>query len=166
MLILDGRPVRDAVLGELAARVDVVFSPLVDLKTFPDHVDVTLVEGAVANEEHLEQIRSIRRKTKILVAFGDCAVTGNVTAMRNQVGGAREVLEPSYLEGVDHLAQIPAEPGVLPVLIDRVVPVHHVVPVELYLPGCPPPAPRIRALLEQVLDGANPTQNPEDIRFG
>jgi NAD-reducing hydrogenase small subunit len=156
----------DEWLFDLAARVEVVYSPLVDLKTFPDHVDLTLVEGAVANEEHLEQIRCIRRKTRLLIAFGDCAVTGNVTALRNQFGGAREVLQAAYLDGVDHLPQIPSDPGVLPPLIDRVLPVHQVVPVDLYLPGCPPPADRIRAFLEQVLDGVTPEPKPECIRFG
>lgn len=156
----------DEWLFDLAARVDVVHGPFVDSKTFPDMVDVTLVEGAVANEEHLEQIREIRRKTRLLISFGDCAVTGNVTALRNQVGGAREILEPAYIQGADHLAQIPSDPGVLPPLIDRVRPVHQVVPVDLHMPGCPPPAGRIRALLEQVLAGATPDREPEQIRFG
>ena len=49
----------------------------------PEDVDAALIEGAVANEENLELIRKIRARTKFLVSFGDCAVTGNVTAMRN-----------------------------------------------------------------------------------
>ena len=64
-------------------------SPLVDTKAadFPE-VDVTLVEGAVANEEHLEMLHLVRARSKVLVAFGDCAVTGNVSAMRNVFAGA------------------------------------------------------------------------------
>ena len=51
-----------------------------------------LVEGAVANEEHLEMIRRVRRDTEVLISFGDCAVTGNVTALRNPLGPAEPVL--------------------------------------------------------------------------
>ncbi len=51
---------------------------------------------------------------------------------------------------------VPCEPGIVPPLIDRVVPVHDLVPVEYYLPGCPPPADRIKALLTQLLEGKEP----------
>jgi NAD-reducing hydrogenase small subunit len=156
----------DEWLIELAAKVDLVYSPILDIKTYPENVDVALIEGAVANEDHLELIQTIRRNTKVLVSFGDCAVTGNVTAMRNPLGGAEEVLRRAYLEGADIYAQIPSEPGIVPPLLDRVQPVHEVVPVELFLPGCPPPAPRIRELLEQVLAGKQVNLPPEQIKFG
>ena len=73
----------DERLIELGEKIDLVYSPIADMKVFPANVDVTLVEGAVANYEHLEHIQTVRRRTKILVSLGDCAVTGNVTAMRN-----------------------------------------------------------------------------------
>ena len=129
---------------------------MIDVKEYPEGVDVVLVEGAVANDEHLEMIRKVRDRTKVLVAFGDCAVTGNVTALRNPLGGAEPILRRVYLDGGDLNPQIPAAPGIVPVLLDRVVPVHAVVPVDVYMPGCPPPAPRIRAVLEQLLDGETP----------
>jgi NAD-reducing hydrogenase small subunit len=156
----------DEFLLDLAARVDIVFSPLIDAKVYPEGVDVALVEGAVANEEHLEMIRLVRRRTKTLIAFGDCAVTGNVTALRNPLGGAEPVLRRVYLENGDHEACIPAAAGIVPRLLDRVTPVHAVVPVDFYLPGCPPPAPRIRAVLEQLLAGERPRLDGADIRFG
>src|SRR5262249_36847919 len=68
----------DEFLIDLAGMVDLVYSPLVDVKEFPRRVDVTLVEGAVANEENLEMIHRVRQRTRVLVSFGDCAVTGNV----------------------------------------------------------------------------------------
>src|SRR5438046_1697531 len=71
----------DEWLLELAAQADLVYSPILDVKEFPENVDVTLIEGAVANEEHIEQLRKVRERSKVLVSFGDCAVTGNVTAM-------------------------------------------------------------------------------------
>lgn len=156
----------DEWLIELAGKVDLVYSPILDIKEYPDNVDVALIEGAVANEDHLELIHKIRRRTKVLVSFGDCAVTGNVTAMRNALGPAENVLRRAYLEGAELYAQIPSEPGIVPALLDRVSPVHEIVPVELYLPGCPPPAPRIRAFLEQVLAGKAPQQTAQDIKFG
>ena len=62
----------------LAARADLVYSPLVDRKDFPEMVDVTLVEGAVSSEDDLGKIRKVRAHTKVLVSLGDCAVTSNV----------------------------------------------------------------------------------------
>jgi len=138
----------DEWLIDLHGRAELVYSPVVDAKEYPEGVDVALIEGAICNEDHVEMIHKIRRRTRAIVAFGDCAVTGNVTALRNPLGSARPVLERAYLEAADLLARVPSEPGIVPPLLDRVVPVHAMVPVEYYLPGCPPPADRIRALLE------------------
>ena len=156
----------DEWLVDLAAQVDIVFSPVMDLKEYPEHVDVALVEGAIANEDHLEMIHKVRARTKAIIAFGDCAITGNVTALRNPLGKAEEVLRCAYIEGADIQAQIPREPGIVPPLLDSVQPVHQVVPVEFFLPGCPPPAARIRAALEQVLAGGAPQLQGKDIKFG
>ena len=118
------------------------FTPLADVKEYPEAVDVALVEGAVANEEHLEFIQRVRQRTRILVSFGDCAVTGNVTSLRNPLGGPEVVLRRSYLEGGDLNARVPDEAGIVPPLLKQVKPIHAVVPVDIYLPGCPPPAAR------------------------
>jgi NAD-reducing hydrogenase small subunit len=143
----------DEWLIDLAERVDVVYSPIADVKIYPENVDVALVEGAVANEDHLHMIRIVRERTKLLICFGDCAVTGNVTALRNPLGKPEHILQRVYVEAADLQGQVPAEPGIVPTLLDQVRPVHTVVPVDIYLPGCPPPAARIRAVLEQVLAG-------------
>lgn len=150
----------DEWLLELAQRVEVVYSPVIDVKEYPDNVDLVLVEGAVANEENLHMIRKVRQRTRTLVSFGDCAVTGNVTALRNPLGVALEVLRPVYGE------TYPDEPQIVPVLLDRVLPVHQVVPVDYFLPACPPPAPRIKVLLQALLDGHAPGFEANDIRFG
>jgi NAD-reducing hydrogenase small subunit len=156
----------DEFLFDLAERVDIVFSPLIDVKEYPEGVDVVLVEGAIANEEHLEMIRRVRARSTLLISFGDCAVTGNVTALRNSLGGAEPVLRRAYLEDVDIDPRIPTAAGIVPPLLDRVLPVHAVVPVDVYLPGCPPPAPRIRAALEALLAGERPRLPQSEIRFG
>jgi NAD-reducing hydrogenase small subunit len=146
----------DERLLDLAARMDLVCSPLVDAKAFPEGVDVALVEGAIANEEHLEAARRIRARSRVLVALGDCAVAGNVTAMRNALGGALPVLERAYRELADVDAGIPAAPGLLPRLLDRVLPLHEAVKVDAWIPGCPPPADLLGAVLEDLLAGRAP----------
>lgn len=156
----------DEWLFDLAAQVDLVYSPFADPKTYPTGVDVVLVEGAVANQDHLDFIQVIRQRSRVLVSFGDCAVTGNVTALRNPLGSAEPVLQRCYVEAADPPGQVPQAPGIVPPLLDRVQPVHQVVPVEVYLPGCPPPAPRIRAVLEALLRGESPQLQGRDIKFG
>src|SRR5512141_2384531 len=76
----------DEFLIELAGRIDLVYSPVIDVTEYADIVDVCVVEGAVCNEDNLEMIRKVRARTKVLVSFGDCAVTANVPAIRNQLG--------------------------------------------------------------------------------
>jgi NAD-reducing hydrogenase small subunit len=85
----------DEWLLELAQKV--VYSPVgSDIKTYPKDVDICLVEGAIANEDNLELIKQVRNNTKFVISFGDCAVTANVPAMRNMMGGPDLVLKRSY----------------------------------------------------------------------
>jgi NAD-reducing hydrogenase small subunit len=156
----------DEFLITLAEHADVVYSPVMDAKEFPEGVDVTLIEGAVAAEEHVEHLKAVRERSKVVISFGDCAVTGNVTSLRNPLGGAGVVLRRSYLELATVDPQVPSDPGVLPVLLDRVQPVHAVIPVDYYMPGCPPPADRIRAVLQALLEGREPVLEGGMIRFG
>lgn len=144
----------DERLIELSSQMELVYSPLVDRKIFPDEVDVTLVEGAVASEEDWRKIRKIREHTRILVSLGDCALTGNVSAMRNSCG-VQPVLMRVYQENADVQRQVPRM-GV-PALLDRVRPVHEVVPVDVYVPGCPPSADTIYQVLSELLAGHVPT---------
>ena len=151
----------DERLVELAQKVDIVYSPVVDIKEFPDGVDLTLVEGAVGNSEHWELLREIRERTKLLVAFGDCAVTGNVPSMRNP-HPREEVLRSVYGEG-----EVPGlEEGEVPKLLPQALPLSMVVPVDGFIHGCPPPADRIWRFLQRLLAGESPLLVGEDLRFG
>jgi NAD-reducing hydrogenase small subunit len=158
----------DEFLIDFAAQADLVFSPVMDVKEYPENVDVCLVEGAVCNEDNLEIIHKVRRRTKVLVSFGDCAVTGNVPAIRNQLGpnNAENVLQRAYIESAQLNPLIPKEPGIVPELLKRVMPVHEAVFVDYYLPGCPPPANRIKDLLTQVLAGTPPKLEGKSLKFG
>lgn len=159
----------DEWLLELAQHIDLVYSPVgSDLKEYPEAVDICLVEGGVANADNLELIHQVRQRTKILVSFGDCAVTANVPAMRNMlVSSADAVLERAYLELADTGRQLPYAPGIVPELLDRVLPVHEVVSVDIYMPGCPPSADRIKATIEPLLRGEMPMMAGRDmIKFG
>lgn len=154
----------DERLVALAARMELVYGPLLDVKVFPPGVDVTLVEGAVANHDHLEQIRTVRERTRYLVALGDCAVTGNVTALRNVFPGADSVLTHVYGAGGPG-RRVAAQDDMVPRLLDRVLPVHQVVDVDLFLPGCPPSADLIHFVLSELLDGRTPDLAAR-LRFG
>ncbi|NJM98128.1 MAG: oxidoreductase [Phormidesmis sp. RL_2_1] len=165
----------DEWLFELAQQVELVYSPFADVKLYPEGVDVVLVEGAIANQDHLAMIRRVRDRTKFLISFGDCAVTGNVSALRNPLAqsGAKPaqssvdaVLNRAYLETATTHAQLP-QSDLIPVLLEQVLPVHQVVAVDCYLPGCPPNAARIRGVLAPLLRGEIPELiGPEYIRFG
>lgn len=152
----------DERLIELAGLVDVCYSPIADFKEFPEAVDITLVEGAVANEDHLLEIRLIRQRTRVLVAFGDCAVTGNVTAMRN-LFSVEDVLQRAYRES-SVVAGVPDGNDIIPRLLDRVLRVQDVVAVDHFLPGCPPSADAIFDFVLDLLAGRKPVA--EGRKFG
>jgi NAD-reducing hydrogenase small subunit len=145
---------QDELLLELTKKIQVVYSPIMDIKKFPENVDVTLIEGAVANEEQLEMLKEARAQTKILIALGDCAVTGNVTALRNAWrDNDKLALEKAYVENTDENAQIPTD---VPKLLKKVHPLHQVVKVDYFIPGCPPPAKTINYVLTELLAGRTP----------
>ena len=162
----------DEFLFDLAEKVDVVFSPVgTDVKIYPENVDIALVEGAVANVDNLELALQVRQRTALVISFGDCAVTANVPGLRNLLDGghdsAKAVLERGYLELADATGQLPFAPGIVPELLPRVLPLHEVIPVDIYLPGCPPSAERIREAITPLLAGERPAmEGAAMLRFG
>jgi NAD-reducing hydrogenase small subunit len=162
----------DEHLFDLAEKADLVFGPLTDVKEFPPEVDVTLVEGAVANEDNLELARKVRANSRVVVSFGDCAVTGNVTSLRNALGDPTELVQRVYVQRPDINGAMPTE--VVPALLPEAQPLHETIPIDVYLPGCPPSAERIRTLLFRLLDSlaagngipSLEWRGPDDLRFG
>jgi NAD-reducing hydrogenase small subunit len=115
---------QDERLVELAKKITLVHSPIVDVKEFPDNVAVTLVEGAVANEDQRDMLKKVRSRTTKLVSLGDCAVTGNVTALRNAWRHSDQaILERAYADKSNLNAQIPT---LVPKLLTHARPLHEI----------------------------------------
>ena len=151
----------DERLLDIVGLADLVYSPLIDTKAFPEHVDFCLVEGAVSSEHDLEKIRMIRERTTTLISFGDCAITANVPGMRNPIG-VQPLLDRAYIENVTLRPGIPLE--VVPRLLPMASPVHRVVKIDVFLPGCPPSADLIYQSLVDLLEGRTP--DTRAARFG
>lgn len=144
MSLLDG----DGALLGLAPRVRLVSSPLADGDESSEDVDACLVEGACSTDEDVRRLRLARARAGVLVALGDCAGWGNVTAMRDAAGGA------SRVEQLGRGARA-GEPA-LPALLERVLPVPEVVAVDAFLPGCPPAAGELLRAVVALSEGRPP----------
>ena len=136
----------DARLLDLTELVDIVYSPLIDVKEYPENVDICLVEGAVASQEDLHKIKIVRMRTSTVIALGDCSAIGNVPSLRNPIGVA------AVLQRVTHGLQ----PTDVPVLLPQARPLHRHIKVDLFLPGCPPSADTIYTVLTDLLAGREP----------
>jgi NAD-reducing hydrogenase small subunit len=152
-------------LIDLADSIELVYSPIADVKEFPKNVDVTLVEGAVANTDHLDLAEKIRANSKVVVSFGDCAVTGNVTSLRNKLN-VTDLLTQVYNEGPGKAPRGADADDVMPVLMPRVYPLHQVIAVDAYIPGCPPDAERIWVAVSALLRGEAVALDESMRRFG
>jgi NAD-reducing hydrogenase small subunit len=143
----------DAAIISLAQKIDLVYGPLVDAQEFPEGVDVTIVEGAISSQDDLNKIQKIRQRTGVLITVGDCAVTGNVPAMRNSIPVNR-LLQEIYVDDPTEGKVVPSR-GV-PALLKQARPVREFVKVDLALPGCPPPTKAISGVLTALLEGRKP----------
>jgi len=158
MSILD----MDERIVALAPLIEVVYGPLVDAKEFPEAVDVAIVEGAVSSDEDLEKLHKVRARSKFVIALGDCAVTSNVPGMRNQYT-VDAIEQCAYIDHAQNNPQIPSQ--VIPHLLPHARPVHEHVKVDLFVPGCPPPADAIHFVLSELLAGRTPDLTSKT-RFG
>lgn len=141
----------DERLSRLLERVELDRSPFTDKKELGD-CDIGIIEGGVANAENVEVLREFRKRCKVLVAVGACALNGGIPAMRNQFE-LRECLEESYLNaaGLEN-PHVPDDPEI-PLLLNRVHPVHEVVKIDYFVPGCPPTADTLWTFLSELLEG-------------
>jgi NAD-reducing hydrogenase small subunit len=153
----------DERLLELAAIADLDRSPLTDLRQV-GACDIGLVEGGVCNSENVEVLREFRKKCKILVAVGACAINGGIPALRNRYD-LGECLQEAFLTGLGVTdPKVPSDPE-LPLLLAKVHPIHEVVKIDYAIPGCPPSAEVIWIVLEALLAGNIPKLPLELIRY-
>jgi NAD-reducing hydrogenase small subunit len=150
LLDIDERIIKVAELADLRS------TPITDLKE-PDEdgVDVGILEGGVNNSANEEVAKKMRSRCKVLVALGDCAVFGGVPAMRNFFT-LEESLRRAYVEteSTDAEGKIPDDPELA--TPQRVRALQEVVPVDIFVPGCPPDADTIFYVLSELAQGRKP----------
>ncbi len=141
----------DERLIEISKHIDIVYSPYVDAKEIPLEVDLFIVEGAISSDHDLSVIKTIRKNSKRILALGDCAITGNISALKNLVG-THAILEKGYIElaNINTTNEYPYK--IVPKLLDKVIPLNEAVKVDLFLPGCPTPADAIYEVLNAIIE--------------
>lgn len=153
----------DERLFTLLEHVEFDRTPLTDIKHCGP-CDIGLVEGGLCNAENVHVLREFRKNCKILVAVGACAVTGGLPAQRNHLN-LEDCLQEVYLTEISlEKGGIPNDPE-LPLPLDKVHPLHEVVKVDYFLPGCPPSAEVIWKFLTDLLAGRTPGFPAQMVRY-
>ncbi|MDO9438503.1 NADP oxidoreductase [Hydrogenophaga sp.] len=145
----------DERLFELIEHIEFDRSPFTDIKQV-GVCDIGLIEGGLCNAENVLVLREFRAHCKTLVAVGACAINGGLPAQRNHLDiGA--ILTDVYCtrQGLSASCRIPDDPE-LPLLLNQVHPIHEVVHVDYFLPGCPPSADAFWTFLNDLMAGRTP----------
>jgi F420-non-reducing hydrogenase small subunit len=155
---------------DVAGFFDIVFWPCAmdfkykDVEAMGDgDIDLCLFNGAIRNSENESMAHLLRRKAKVLVAFGSCAMDGCIPGLANLT--TREaIFESSYQqtpstlnpEGTRPLPLVAAPEGELdiPKFYESVQTLAQVVPVDYFIPGCPPQPPQILTVMSAIMQGA------------
>ena len=145
----------DERLFALLDRVEFDRSPLTDIKHC-GKCDIGIIEGGVCNAENVHVLREFRANCDVLIAMGACAVNGGLPAQRNHLDIA-QCLQEVYLTETSLARGMIPNDAELPLPLDKVHPIHEVVKVDYFLPGCPPPADAFWKLLTDLLAGRTPT---------
>jgi len=157
---------------DIANLADIVFWPIaVDFKYHhvrameDKSIDLCLFNGAIRSTEQEEIARLLRDKSKVMVAFGACACFGGIPALAN-FANREEIFQTVYHElpsnsndsGTTPLTKTEVAEGELelPELFDTVLTLEQVVPVEYFVPGCPPPVDLILKLVDLFASGQLP----------
>jgi F420-non-reducing hydrogenase small subunit len=159
----------------LAAAADILFWPIAldfkyrDVEAMPDgHIDVTLLSGAIRNEENEHVAKLLRQKTKTLVAFGSCAHLGGIPGLAN-LFNRDQIFDCVYRDSpsleaanghgrvVPHTrTKVPEGELTLPEFYNTVRTVDQTIPVDYYVPGCPPIPKQIWAVVSAIIAGNLP----------
>jgi F420-non-reducing hydrogenase small subunit len=152
---------------DVAAQFDIVFWPVaIDAKVHTvegmadGEIDVCLFNGGIRTSEQEYMAQLLRKKSKVLVAFGSCAVEGCIPGLAN-LCNRRQIFDTVYrdtpsTENPDriepqHVTRVPEGELRLPVFYDTLRTLDQTVPVDYYLPGCPPEAERIWDALSAIV---------------
>ncbi len=157
---------------DIAGLVDIVFWPIATdfkyhhVRAMEDKsIDLCLFNGAIRSTEQEEIAKLLRAKSKVLVAFGACACFGGIPGMANFTTRA-DILQRVYIEAPSNSNEAKTIPQLktkvpegeldLPELFETVLTLEQVVPVEYFLPGCPPPVDLILKLVDLYATGKLP----------
>lgn len=157
---------------DVVANVDIIFWPVAmdikykDVESMPDkHIDVCFFNGAIRTEEQEHMAKLLRKKAKVLVAFGSCACDGCVIGLAN-LWNKEKVFERAYFETpstknqelVTPETSVKVKEGMLklPEFYDTVKTLAQTVDVDYSLSGCPPPVPLILQAVEAILKNELP----------
>ena len=168
----DRHPGIDANILKVAEAFDIVLWPCAtdgkvhDIEKMADgSIDLCLFNGSVRTSEQEYMAQLLRRKAKVLVAFGSCASEGCIPGLAN-LNTREELFDTSYRDTPStenpqnirpqHETEVPEGTLYLPVLYDTVKTLGQTVPVDYSLPGCPPEADRIWEALVAILEGKLP----------
>lgn len=148
---------------ELLKWVEFDRSPLTDIKHC-GLCDIGIIEGGVCNAENVHVLREFRDNCKLLIALGSCAINGGLPALRNhlELSAILQEVYHAQLGLVDGFIPQDAE---LPLLLNQVHPLHEVVKVDYFIPGCPPSADAIWEVLSALLAGREPELDHGLIRY-
>ena len=102
--------------------------------------DVAIVEGSITDDHAVERINNIRKKARVLVAYGSCATIGGVNGMKNNFD-LEDIRKYVYGKNARFF----------PTLETRAV--HQVVKVDYFVHGCPVYIPELVNVLKCILKG-------------
>ncbi|MBN1861501.1 MAG: oxidoreductase [Candidatus Thermoplasmatota archaeon] len=162
----------DEKILDIIAAADIVFWPVAldtkykEVEAMDDHsIDVCFFNGGIRTSEHEHLAKLLRKKSKVLIAFGACAVSGGIPGLAN-LSNREGVFKTVYLENpsIDNPQNIlpktksKVKEGdlTLPDFYDTVKPLHQVVEVDYFLPGCPPPPWLIIDAFNAIVEGKLP----------
>ncbi len=157
-------------LFDVIAAADLVFWPIAldikykDVEEMPDqHIDVTLFNGAIRNSENEYMSKLLRKKSKILVAYGSCSHLGGIPGLAN-FSTKEEIFRRVYLESesvsnsgnVIPLPEFEVQEGTLnlPEFFNDVRSLAQIVDVDYFIPGCPPQTERFLEVFTAIVSGA------------